>query len=210
MNLPNMLTMSRLALVAVMLALLQVDLPYAKSLALITFGVASFTDYLDGYIARRYNLITPFGQLMDPLTDKVLVCAAFVSFVEIHLPIAGGRTVPLVPAWIAVLIIAREFLVTGLRLLAASRGTVLSAERWGKHKTIWQIAAIVLILGGLAVREDLARPVDEAASLLYNQVFFNVAHGVALAVAAITLISGGLYFNRHRDILAGGPPARAT
>lgn len=145
MNLPNVLTLSRLGLAAVMMGLLTVPIPYAKSAALLVFAVAGITDYLDGYLARKQNLISAFGRLMDPLTDKVMVCAAFVSFVEINV-MHNGRSVALVPAWIVVVIVAREFLVTGLRLLAANRGNIISAGKWGKHKTVWQIVAIVILL----------------------------------------------------------------
>jgi CDP-diacylglycerol---glycerol-3-phosphate 3-phosphatidyltransferase len=163
MNLPNLLTLSRLFLAMFMMALLTLAFPFSKSIALLVFAVAGLTDFLDGYIARKYNLITSFGQLMDPLTDKVMVCAAFVSFAEIGFVHAGtflhsGVTlngisiVPLVPAWITVVIISREFLVTGLRLLAVNKGVVISAGKWGKHKTVWQIIAIVLLLIGLSYR----------------------------------------------------------
>lgn len=154
MNLPNLLTMSRLALAGVIMALLTIQKPFFFSAALFVFILAGITDFLDGHIARKRRLISSFGRLMDPLTDKVMVCAAFVSFVEIQIP-RGSQLAPLVPAWIVVVIISREFLVTGLRLLAASRGNILSAGKWGKHKTVWQIVAIVLLLLGLAIRHDI-------------------------------------------------------
>jgi CDP-diacylglycerol--glycerol-3-phosphate 3-phosphatidyltransferase len=148
MNLPNILTLSRVFLIGIMMALLGLTIPFAKSMALGVFVIAGFTDYLDGHIARTRNCITAFGKLMDPLTDKIMVCAAFVSFVEIQLNIPSKGYVSVVPAWIVVIIIGREFLVTGLRLLAANRGNIISAGKWGKHKTVWQIVAIVIILLG--------------------------------------------------------------
>lgn len=206
MNLPNTLTLSRLGLAGVMMALLTLPLPYAKSAALLVFAVAGLTDYLDGEIARRRHLITAFGRLMDPLTDKVMVCAAFVSFVEITIPVPGKAPVPLVPAWIAVIIISREFLVTGLRLLAALRGNVISAGKWGKHKTVWQIVAIVILLLGIAVREDLLR--HSAADILkvFDFSFFYISRGVALGVALITVASGAMYFMQHRELISDGRP----
>jgi CDP-diacylglycerol--glycerol-3-phosphate 3-phosphatidyltransferase len=203
MNLPNVLTLSRLGLAGVMMGLLTVPIPYAKSAALLVFAVAGITDYLDGYLARKQNLISAFGRLMDPLTDKVMVCAAFVSFVEITV-LHNGRTVALVPAWIVVVIVAREFLVTGLRLLAANRGNIISAGKWGKHKTVWQIVAIVILLLGVAVRDDLLRGAGTKLLTDYNFCFYYIARGVSLAVALITVSSGVMYFIQHRELIADG------
>src|SRR5258707_5434495 len=128
------------------------------TLALIFFSVAGLTDFLDGKIARERKLITNFGTLMDPLADKVMICSAFIALVERHmgamvrgdLPIVfqmGGFPVyAKVEAWMVVIIVARELGITGLRLLAASKNVVLAAERYGKHKTISQIAAIIALL----------------------------------------------------------------
>lgn len=203
MNIPNVLTLSRLGLAGVMMALLTVPVSYAKSAALLVFAVAGITDYLDGYLARKRNLISAFGRLMDPLTDKVMVCAAFVSFVEISV-VHNERTVALVPAWIVVIIIAREFLVTGLRLLAANRGNIISAGKWGKHKTVWQIVAIVVLLLGVAVRDDLLRGAGTKLLTDYNFCFYYIARGVSLAVALITVSSGVMYFIQHRELIADG------
>lgn len=190
MNIPNALTMSRLGLAAVLMALLSIDFPYFKSLALATFIVAGITDYLDGYLARNVYGVSDFGKLMDPLTDKVLVCAAFVGFVELQL----------VPAWIVVLIIAREFLVTGLRLLAISKGEIIAAGQWGKHKTVWQIVGIVLILLGLAIQQDLLAGGDPKMIEDFNFVFQYVALGIAGAVGLITVASGARYVLEHKAL----------
>lgn len=198
MNLPNILTISRFGLAMVMMALLALGFPYSMSLALLVFAVAGLTDYLDGHLARKLNLITPFGKLMDPLTDKVMVCAAFVSFVEIH----NYRGHALVPAWIVVIIISREFLVTGLRLLAANRGNVISAGKWGKHKTVWQIVAIIVILLGLSVRHDLLRNANPQTLSDYDMAFSIIAMSVSGAVALITVASGLMYFFQHRELLS--------
>ncbi len=193
MNVPNTLTLSRLVLAVVMMAFLSVNFPFASTLALLVFVVAGITDYLDGYLARNVYGVTSFGSLMDPVTDKVLVCAAFVSFVEVGI----------VPAWIVVIIISREFLVTGLRLLAANKGLMLAAGKWGKHKTIWQIIAISALLLGLAVRNDLLR--DSGAELLqdYDFCFGVIALAIASGVALITMASGILYFMEHRSVISG-------
>jgi CDP-diacylglycerol--glycerol-3-phosphate 3-phosphatidyltransferase len=190
MNVPNILTMSRLGLAAVLMALLSIDLPYFKTLALVVFVIAGITDYLDGYLARNVYGVTSFGKLMDPLTDKVIVCAAFVSFVELQL----------VPAWIVVIIIAREFLVTGLRLMAISKGEVIAAGKWGKHKTVWQIVGIVLILMGLAVQYDILAGGDPKLIQDFNFVFKYVSLGIAGAVSLITVASGARYVLEHKSL----------
>src|SRR3954468_6419211 len=111
-------------------------MPYHQTIALTLFVLAGISDFLDGQIARRRNLITNFGILMDPLADKIMVCSAFIAFVG----------VTWLPAWMAVVVVARELAITGLRLLAASKNVVLAAEGYGKHKTISQIVAIIAIL----------------------------------------------------------------
>ena len=193
MNVPNILTLSRLGLAVVMMALLSVNIPFACSMALLVFVIAGITDYLDGYLARNVYGVTSFGRLMDPLTDKVLVCAAFVSFVELKIT----------PAWIVVIIISREFLVTGLRLLAASQGEVIAAGKWGKHKTIWQIVAIAALLLGLAIRNDLLPNADAQLLENYDFCFGYISLAVSASVAVITMASGVFYFMEHRNIISG-------
>jgi CDP-diacylglycerol---glycerol-3-phosphate 3-phosphatidyltransferase len=136
MNLPNKITLSRLGLTLLFLIALFSATSWGDTLALILFIAASLTDYFDGMIARRDKLITDFGVLLDPLADKILVCSTFIAFV--------GRD--LMPAWMVVIIVARELAITGLRLLAASKHVVLAAEKYGKHKTISQIVSILTIL----------------------------------------------------------------
>lgn len=199
MNLPNLLTVSRLGFAFVIMALLTFPLPFAKTLALLLFIIAGITDYLDGHLARTMNLETAFGKLMDPLTDKVMVCALFVSFVEIRIA-HQNHMVPLVPAWIVVIIISREFLVTGLRLLSANRGVVLAAGKWGKHKTVWQIVAIVILLIALSFRHDFLRNADPDFLATFDFMFYYIARALALGVAAITVASGIMYFLQHRDL----------
>ena len=194
MNVPNGLTVGRLGLTVVLLALLSLPglIPWARTWALIVFGVAGLTDYLDGRLARTVYGETAFGRLMDPLADKVLVCAAFVSFAAIGL----------VPAFIVVIIISREFLVTGLRLLAIEQGLLISAGKWGKHKTIWQIVAIVFILAGMALRHDILGGLDPAWLARYDLWFGRATVGMAAAVALITVLSGYLYFRENREVLS--------
>ena len=154
MNLPNKLTVSRFALTAVFLWAVFSRSPVNDTLALAFFSAAGITDLLDGRIARQRGLITNFGILMDPLADKILTCSAFIALVERHMisPPAVLFTLgsygvrPKVEAWMVVIIVARELAITGLRLLAASQNLVLAAERYGKHKTISQIVAIIALL----------------------------------------------------------------
>ena len=191
MNVPNTLTLSRLVLAVGMMILLAMTFPFSKSLALIIFVIAAITDYFDGYLARRVYGESSFGKLMDPLTDKILVCAAFVSFVELKL----------VPAWLVVVIISREFLVTGLRLLAANKGMVIPAGQWGKHKMVWQLVAIIALLLGLAVRHDLLRHASKALLANFDLAFGYVALAISIAVALITVGSGMMYFMQHRELI---------
>src|SRR5215469_7043931 len=136
MNLPNKLTLSRFGLTVGFLVAIFSKVPFHETLALALFVAAGISDFLDGQIARRRNLITNFGILMDPLADKIMVCSAFIAFVEL-----GWFA-----AWMTVIVVARELAITGLRLLAASKNVVLAAERFGKHKTISQIVAIIALL----------------------------------------------------------------
>src|SRR5215471_16889616 len=135
MNLPNKLTISRFILTVAFLVVMFSQVRFHETIALALFVGGGISDFLDGHIARRDKLITNFGILMDPLADKIMVCSAFIAFVGLNW----------IPAWMVVLIVARELAITGLRLLAASKNVVLAAEGYGKHKTISQIVAIIAI-----------------------------------------------------------------
>ncbi len=137
MNPPNILTLSRFGMAALLMVCLSVTFPGSMLAALVVFSLAALTDALDGHLARTIYGCTDFGKLMDPLADKVLTAAAFIGFIELGV----------MPAWMVTLVLSREFMVTGLRLLAADKGIVLAAGIWGKHKTIWQMAFIILVLG---------------------------------------------------------------
>ncbi len=140
MNLPNKLTIFRVILIPFFVVLLLFDLTaYDKWIALGIFIVASLTDFLDGYIARKYNLVTNFGKFMDPLADKLLVCSAMICLVEL------AR----IPAWVVIVIIAREFIISGFRLVASDNGVVIAASYWGKFKTTFQILMICLMIADL-------------------------------------------------------------
>jgi CDP-diacylglycerol---glycerol-3-phosphate 3-phosphatidyltransferase len=200
MNWPNILTVSRIFAAGILMGLLAFSFPFSKSAALLLFLVASFTDYLDGYLARNFYGTSTFGKLMDPLADKIMVAALFISFVEISLPLNPG---PLVPAFWVVVIISREFMVTGLRLLAASKGKVISAGKWGKHKTVWQMVAIIVILLGLAIRYDVLPMSNPSEPVVRNfdEIFGMVALAITIMVSFITVISGLKYFLEHKDLI---------
>ncbi len=139
MNLPNKLTILRVFMIPlfVIFLLLQNGENYKlRMIALLIFILAALTDALDGYIARKYNLITNFGKFMDPLADKLLVCSALICFIELKW----------ISAWIVLIIIAREFIISGFRLVASDLGIVIAASKWGKIKTIVQMISVILIL----------------------------------------------------------------
>jgi len=185
MNLPNKLTLARFVLTVFFLVAMFWRAPFNDTVALVLFGVASLTDYFDGKIARRDKLITNFGTLMDPLADKIMTCSAFIAFV-------GRGTVP---AWMAVIIVARELAITGLRLLAATKNVVLAAEGYGKHKTVSQIVAIITLL----IAESFGEW-GQWAGLVFKP-WVPVLARVSLWVTVIlTFTSGALYLWRNRHL----------
>ena len=133
LNVPNVLTMIRFLLVPVYVVLFVSGQKYA---ALVTFLAASLTDLLDGKIARKYNLVTNFGKFMDPLADKLLVCSALICLIALDR----------IPAWIVIVIISREFIISGFRLIAADNGVVIAASYWGKFKTASQMVTVILLV----------------------------------------------------------------
>lgn len=142
MNLPNKLTIFRVILIPVFIIALMSGIipePVNRYVGVVIFCVASFTDYLDGHIARKYNLVTNFGKFMDPLADKLLVSSALICMIELGF----------LPAWIVIIIISREFIITGFRLIAAEGGLVIAASWWGKIKTVTQMLMIILVLLGV-------------------------------------------------------------
>ena len=185
MNLPNKLTVARFVLTAVFLVLFFNPFKFADTISLVIFIAASLTDYFDGKIARRDKLITNFGILMDPLADKILICSAFIAFV--------GRD--LMPAWMVVVIVARELAITGLRLLAAAKNLVIAAEKYGKHKTISQIVATISVL--VLVSYPEWGPLAERIFDGWVPVFTKVALWVSVI---LTATSGVLYLWRNREL----------
>jgi len=181
MNPPNILTLSRFGMALLLMVCLSVSFPGALLIALIIFILAAITDALDGYLARKVYGCTDFGALMDPLADKVLTAAAFIGFVELDV----------MPAWMVTLILAREFMVTGLRLLAADKGIVLAAGVWGKHKTVWQMVFIIAVL--FAGVFQCLETCDTA-----------IGWG-GLFVTALSVFSGGHYFHDNAKLFKPAP-----
>ena len=156
MNLPNKLTCLRMVMIPFFVLFMYLTFPGSRYIALAIFIIASLTDTADGYIARKYNLVTDFGKFMDPLADKLLVCSAMICLI---------RTGEL-PAWVVIIIIAREFIISGFRLVAADNGIVIAASWWGKIKTVCQMAMIIVILLDIDVLQPLETVLIIAATIL--------------------------------------------
>lgn len=177
MNLPNKLTVLRVLMIPFFVFFMLTDVAgdAGKWIALALFCIASFTDLLDGKIARKYNLVTNFGKFMDPLADKLLVCSALICLIEL------GQ----LPAWMVIVIIAREFIISGFRLIASDNGVVIAASYWGKFKTTFQMIAVILLIFDF-----------ESLSLLAA-----ICVWVALALTVISLVD---YIWKNRKILTEG------
>lgn len=158
MNLPNKLTILRVVMIPFFIFFLMTDVTgdASKWIALVIFITASLTDLLDGHIARKYHLVTNFGKFMDPLADKLLVCSALICFVQ-----TGA-----LPAWFVIVIISREFIISGFRLIASDNGVVIAASYWGKFKTTFQMVMIVLLIADIAVLSPVTTVVSYAALIL--------------------------------------------
>ena len=178
MNLPNKITVFRVIMIPIFLVLLLCPgIPNGKYYATAVFVIACCSDFVDGFLARKYNLVTNFGKFMDPLADKLLVCSALICFVE-------AKTVP---AWVVIIIIAREFIISGFRLVASDNGLVLAASYWGKFKTATQMIMCVLFIVNI------------------DNPFFNIVEQIFLWVAvALTIISLLDYLIKNRIIIRDG------
>lgn len=188
MNLPNKLTMGRLFLTALFVAVMSVPdkylLDHRITIATLFFLIASLTDFLDGYIARKLELVSDFGKLMDPLVDKILTSAVFILLSKENV----------VPAWITITIISREFLVTGLRLLASNQGKVLSADSLGKWKTTSQIVVATYFLIVLGVNE----PLLNIFAFIHHPI---IDQSLITICTTITIVSGWSYLSKNRDLI---------
>ncbi len=173
MNLPNKLTMFRVILIPFFIVFLLVPgIPAGKWIALGVFIVASLTDWMDGYIARKNNLVTNFGKFMDPLADKLLVCSALICLIELER----------ISSWMVIVIIAREFVISGFRLVASDNGVVIAASYWGKFKTTFQMIAVCLMIANI-----------EALSIVTAIVTW-----IAVALTVISLID---YLMKNKDVM---------
>lgn len=204
MNLANKLTLIRIILVPPFMTLLFVDNLYTRFLALVVFISAALTDLYDGRVARGRKSVTNFGKFMDPLADKLLISAALIAFVSIE----DVR----IPGWMVVTIIAREFIITGLRTLALSQGRYPAASRAGKFKTTFQVVTIIAILFLLTLRSfllyvwqvDILSPIDGGSKLRWWGLLFNHAPYYLMWVAVLaTVISGVEYIWKNRGLIRG-------
>jgi CDP-diacylglycerol--glycerol-3-phosphate 3-phosphatidyltransferase len=206
MNLPNRLTVLRLMSVPVFMVFTYVDNVYTRLLALLIFIAAGVTDLVDGYLARKYNLVTPLGVFLDPLADKLIITAAFISFVELR--------ETHVPAWMVVLIVGREFVLTGLRGVAATQGRSVPADDGGKFKTAVQNAAVITILVGLILTSGLQQFWGLSTDALLHSGGWRgdvlrlldwVPYWMVFAATLASLVTGVSYLHRHWDLLRETP-----
>ena len=186
MNLPNRLTLGRLFLTVLFVGFLTSSTHWGDVVALLLFIAASLTDWLDGYLARRLNQITNFGKLMDPLADKVLVASALICLIPL-----GA-----LPSWAVITIITREFLITGLRQLAAGQGVILPADPLGKHKTAWQLITIIFFLMLLAAGDLFG---DETLWLRF--LWVKIGPFLIAITITLTIYSGLSYLWKNRNLL---------
>ena len=195
MNLPNKLTLFRIILVPFFVAiLLNPGIPNHYLWAGVLFGIAAYTDHLDGKLARKNNQITDFGKFLDPIADKILVVSALVCFIQLGLA----------DTWCVLLIIAREFMVTSLRLVAVDSGVVLAANKWGKTKTISQIIAIVLILLCQYIQELIrfgSIPAFTIGGVGSANVFHYFGSIMILIATFFTVLSGVIYIVQNINVI---------
>jgi CDP-diacylglycerol--glycerol-3-phosphate 3-phosphatidyltransferase len=189
MNWANRLTLSRLLLTVIFVAALNSSWGYGRTVALIVFLIAGVSDFVDGEIARRYGVVTNFGKLMDPLVDKIMVAAAFISLVPLKA----------VPAWAATTVVARDFLITGLRMMATAKGKVLPAEMLGKQKTSWQVVTVIFFLALLSLHE---LHYANETSTWWFRAWDQAGPILVWITVALTVYSGLGYAWRHRELIA--------
>jgi CDP-diacylglycerol---glycerol-3-phosphate 3-phosphatidyltransferase len=173
MNIPNKLTILRIILIPIFVVLMLTRIPYGGTMGAIIFVIAALTDSLDGYLARKWKQTTKLGAILDPLADKLLITAALISLVEL------GR----IPGWIAIVIIGREFAVTGLRIVKAEEGIIIPASKMGKLKTISQVTAVFIII---------------LAHLYHPLISLTLGNWAMYIALIITVVSGVEYFLKHK------------
>ena len=177
LNVPNILTIARFFITPIFLAIILIEsLPHRFIIACIVFSIGSITDAVDGHLARKNNQITNFGKFMDPLADKLLVCSALIALVEM------GR----IPAWVVIIIIGREFIISGFRLIAADNNVVIAASYWGKFKTTFQMVMVCLMIFNLGVRVEGL------------QIVTDIVMWIALALTIMSLVD---YLIKNKEVL---------
>jgi len=189
MNLANRLTIARILLTFVFMFFLFCNGLWPKAISLAVFILAALSDYFDGMIAQRMNMVTDFGRLMDPIADKILVLAAFAAFVQLQL----------IDAWMFVIIVSREILITSMRLFALNKGKVLSASRAGKHKTVLQMTVIFTILGFILLKEIVLKYYTWNPA--WEKVFRQGIFFLMLVTVGLTLYSGLSYLWANRKVI---------
>lgn len=192
MNLPNKLTVARIILIPVFIVLFFVQFPWHRLTAMLVFLLASFTDFLDGHIARKYNLVTNLGKFLDPIADKMLVACALIA-VCVTPPVVTPQNVFMILVTVfTMLILARELMISGFRIVAANKNVVLAADMTGKVKTVLQMAALVILL-----------PVTEFFGLnaTAGEVIYYIGFSLLAAATLMTIISGVHYLVANKTVL---------
>lgn len=189
MNTANRITMLRIVLTFVFMFFIFCQGLWAKIISLLIFTFAALSDLYDGWLANKRNMVTDFGKLMDPIADKILVLAAFTAFVQLQL----------IEAWMFVIIISREILITSLRLFALNKGKVLAATKVGKHKTVSQMAVIFAILGFIVIKEVMLR--FFTWNPYWERLFRTGIYVLMLIAVSLTLYSGVSYLWDNRKII---------
>lgn len=190
MNIANKLTIIRVLMIPAFLVFMLIDFwEYNYYVAFVIFAVASYTDYLDGHLARKYNLVTNFGKFMDPLADKLLVAAALIGFVQLDV----------VPAWIVIVTVSREFIISGFRLIAANQGLVLAAGWWGKAKTAVQMTMILVLLFWMNFQSY-----DIVILEYFERLLYYVGQITMYASVILAIISATEYIVKNINVLKEG------
>lgn len=202
MNLPNLVTLSRIPGTFLIAVLLYSDFTGAATLALLMFIVCAITDWLDGYLARKLKQVSTFGIFMDALTDKIWVLGVLIALTDRKLIMP---TRELIPVLILIVILTREFMITGMRLVAAMRGVVVAAERGGKQKTLSQIVAIIVFLLIHVIETDLNRITSYDLQWIASGYLIYVAFIFYLIATFLTVLSGARYFVKYQHIFSDPP-----
>ncbi|MDB2681923.1 MAG: CDP-diacylglycerol--glycerol-3-phosphate 3-phosphatidyltransferase [Opitutae bacterium] len=197
MNLPNLLTLSRIPIIFGVVALLYFPMTGASTMAFVLFVIGAITDWADGYVARKQGLVSNFGKLMDALTDKVFMVGLFITMVVL------GELPGLWSLFLLLLILSREFLITGLRLVAASSGIILAAEKSGKHKTVSQIVSAILLLLAIAIRKDFPTLFPEIFGYSFDAILHWAGVLFFVLAAVLTVTSGTVYMIKYWSVFIG-------